>query len=119
MLTAGELREMRRDMAEELPDRALIERPTDVPDGGGGFTQTWAALASNVPCRLAPVGGGEDQAAAGDRITDAATCTITFAAGRDISEADRVTIAGQVFNVLLVRRRGAYEITRRVEAREA
>lgn len=120
MPSTRQINRSRKRFAALLPDRALIERPTDVSDGGGGFTQTWASLASNVPCRLAPVGGGEGNApSAGARLSDAATCTITFAAGRDISEADRVTIAGQVFNVLLVRRRGAYEITRRVEAREA
>lgn len=111
----------RKRFATRLPDRALIERPTDVPDGGGGFTQTWAVLAANVPCRLAPVGGGESQerATGGDRITDSATSTITFKAGQDVTESDRVTIGGQAFDVLLVRRRGEYEITRRCECREA
>lgn len=122
MPSASYLHRLRQRFDDELPDRALIERPTNVSDGGGGYTQTWATLADDVPCRLAPVGGGEDdrsRSTAGDRVVDEATSTITFAAGQDITEADRITVAGQAFDVLLVRRRGAYELTRRAECREA
>ena len=122
MPSAGQIVKARARFARLLPDLALIERPTRVSDGGGGYTQTWATLAANVPCRLAPVGGGEDErgrASGGDRIVDSATSTITFAAGVDVSESDRVTVAGQAFDVLLVRRRGNYEVTRRCEARES
>ena len=111
----------RKRFATLLDDRATIQRPVNASDGGGGFTQTWPTLASNVPCRLSPVGGGEDdrsRSAGGDRVHDEAVAVITFAAGQDITEADRVVIASQTFDVLLVRRRGVYEITRRVEARE-
>lgn len=122
MPSAAYLHRLRQRFDDELPDRALIERPTQVSDGGGGFTQTWATLAASVPCRLAPVGGGEDErgrSTSGDRIVDEATATIAFAAGQDITESDRVTIDGQAFDVLLVRLRGKYELTRRVEARES
>lgn len=121
MPSAGQLLRARKRFAEELPDRATIQRNTSTPDGGGGFTQSWATLAADVPCRLAPVGGGEDSArgsSGGDRISDEATSIITFAAGQDVTEADRIIVAGQTFDVQLVRRRGEYEITRRVEVKE-
>ncbi len=105
-----------------LPDRATIGRPTVVANTSGGQTTTWATLAAGVPCRLSPVAGGEDVTRGrrgGDRIAEEATATITFAAGQDITEADRVTIAGQAFDVQLVRLRGAWELTRRCEVREA
>ncbi len=103
-----------------LPDRATIQRPGVVADGGGGQTTTYPVLATLVPCRLAPVGAGEDseRASRGDRIADESTAVVTFAAGQDITEADRIVIAGQTFDVQLVRRRGNFEITRRVEVKE-
>jgi hypothetical protein len=122
MPSARQIERARLRFATLLPDLALIERPTKVSDGGGGYTQTWATLADMVPCRLAPVGGGEDDrggAGGGDRISDESTAILTFAAGTDVTESDRVTVAGQRFDVLLVRHRGQYEITRRVEARES
>lgn len=121
MPSARQIERARVRFATLLPDLALIRRGTETTNTGGSQVTTWVDLAMNVPCRLAPVGGGEDErgnASGGDRITDEATATITFAAGQDITESDRVTIAGQTFDVLLVRRRGNYEITRRCEVRE-
>jgi hypothetical protein len=122
MPSAGQLRRARRRFTGLLPDRAIIQRPVEASDGGGGFTQTWPVIASDVPCRLAPVGGGEktgrSQTTRGDRITDEATAIVTFEAGADVATTDRVVIAGQVFDVLLVRHRGQWELTRRCEVRE-
>lgn len=122
MPSQGQRLRARHRFARMLPDRATIQRSTDAPDGGGGLTQTWAPLAADVPCRLAPVGGGEDSArggsGGGDRISDSATAIVTFRAGQDVTEADRIVIAGQTFDVQLVRRRGEYELTRRVEVKE-
>jgi hypothetical protein len=104
-----------------LPDLATIQRETSTPDGGGGQTTTWPVVATDVPCRLAPLGGGElarESSAVGDRITDQATAVVTFKAGTDVTVADRIVIAGKVFDVTLVKPRGAWELTRRVECRE-
>ncbi len=121
MPSAGQLMRARKRFAALLPDRATIERPVTAYDGAGGHSTTWPAepLAEDVPCRLSPVGGGEDQAGSGDRIAAEATATITFAAGTDVADTDRVTIGAQAFDVLLVRLRGEYEMTRRVEAKES
>ena len=35
-----------------LPQRVTIQRATRVADGQGGFTETLATIATNVPCRL-------------------------------------------------------------------
>ncbi len=118
MPSAGQILRARKRFAAMLPDRATIARPTTVYDGAGGHTDTFASVATAVPCRLSPVGGGEDAANSGDRISDEATATITFAAGTDIRDSDRITIGAQVFDVLLVRLRGAWELTRRCECKE-
>ena len=120
MPTPGQLVKSRARFSRLLPDRATIQRPVSTSDGGGGSTQTWPVLASDVPCRLSPVGGGEDndRADGGDRISDEATVVVTFAAGTDVTNSDRLLIAGRLYDVLLVRRRGEFELTRRCEARE-
>ncbi len=110
---------VRFSRADLFPDRATIQRPVVVADGGGGSDTTYPTLAADVPCRLAPIGGGEDDGgSAGERISADATAVVTFAAGRDVAESDRIVIDGQTFDVQLVRRRGQLEITRRVEVRE-
>jgi head-tail adaptor len=120
MPSAAQLARARQRFASLLPDLATIQRPVTVADGAGGLATTWPVLVSGVPCRLSPVQGGESSAAStgGDRVADEATAIITFAAGQDITEADRIVIAGQTFDITLVRHRGQWELTRRCEARE-
>jgi len=121
MPSAGQLMRARKRFRSLLPDRATITRPTLVADGGGGQTTTWATVATLVPCRLSPVGGGEDVSVGrrgGDRVSDEASAVVTFGAGQDIGEKDRVTVGALVFDVTLVRLRGAYELTKRAECRE-
>lgn len=105
-----------------LPDRATIQRETLVPDGAGGQTSSWATLAADVPCRLSPVGGGEVSTGSarrgGDRISDQTTNLITFEADTEITEADRILIGARTFDVTLVRVRGEWAMSLRVEARE-
>ena len=118
MPSAGQLMRARKRFATLLPDRATIQRPVDTSDGGGGTTQTWPTLAADVHCRLSPVAGGEDSPGGGDRVSDEATSVVTFEAGQEIATADRIIIEGVTHAVLLVRRRGAWELTRRVETKE-
>ncbi len=121
VLSPARLTRMRRRFASLLPDVATVQRAVVTADGGGGQTEAWTVLAEAVPCRLSPVGGGETKrgsARGGDRIADEAISIVTFAAGTDITEADRVVIAGDTFDVTLVRLRGEWELTRRCEVRE-
>lgn len=121
MPSAGQLMRARKRFASLLPDRATIQRPIVVANTSGGQTTTYPDLATNVPCRLSPVGGGEDVTTGrrgGDRIADQSTALVTFAAGTDVTEADRVLVAGLTLDVTLVRLRGQWELTKRCEARE-
>lgn len=118
LLSAGQTATMRDVAARALPGLATVQRLTRVPDGGGGFTEQWTDLAVNVPCRIAPVGGGET-GTRGGRIADETTHVATFPAGQDVTEADRIVINGTTYEATLVRERGGWEITRRVEVMEA
>lgn len=117
-LSPGDLLLMRAEYAAALPDRATIQRPVVVADGGGGQTTTYPMFAADVHCRLSPVGGGEDTARGGQRISDSATSIVTFAWSQDITPADRFVIGSQTYDVQLVRRRGEWALSRRVEVRE-
>lgn len=122
-LTGDQIAAMAETAQGALPDLATIQRPSTVSDGGGGETTTWASLASDVPCRLAPLAGGEVLSprprVPSDRIMDQSTAIVTFAAGTDVEDTDRLVIGDLTFDVTLVRRRKSWELARRVEVREA
>jgi SPP1 family predicted phage head-tail adaptor len=117
MLTTAEITAMRATADTALPDVATVQRATTVSDGGGGTTTSWADVAT-VACRIAPAGGGEG-ATTGERVVDESTHIVTFPALADVTEADRLLVDGQTFNVTLVKQRGAWELSRRAEAKEA
>lgn len=117
MLTAGQLEGMRSTINAALPDLVVIQRRTTTSDDGGGRTTSWAPLAT-VSCRIAPVGGGET-GTAGARIVDETTHMVTLPASADVSEADRLVISDVTYEVTAVRKRGAWETSRRVEVKEA
>jgi hypothetical protein len=126
-LDAGEITQARVDLeAELLPDEATIKRATLKRIAGGGRETTWNTLAT-VACSIAPVGGGEPASlhqagttgTAGDRIDDRTTHVLSVPAETDITEADRIEASGATYEVNLVRKRGAWELLRRVELKEA
>lgn len=108
---------MRGTLATLLPDTGAIWRATTTLDGGEQV-KTWAVLAT-VPCRIRPIGGGESQGDVGGRLSDETTHLVTFAAKTDVEEPDVVVIDEQAYEVTAVRKRGAWELTRRVEVKEA
>lgn len=118
MLTASRITRLRQTAQRALPDVCTVQRATTVSDGGGGTTTTWADHLTGVPCRLSPVGGGE-QGTSGGRIADESSHIVTVAAGTDVTERDRLVVGATTYEVTLVRDRGAWELTRRLEAKEA
>lgn len=113
---------MRGALGEMMPDTATIQRRTAVSDSGGGRTYTWATAAT-VTARISPIGGGEGTgvgiATRGDRVSEETTHIVTLPQGTDVRESDRVVIAGVTFEVTAVRKRGMWELSRRVECKEA
>lgn len=118
MLTAEQVAEMRAVADEALPSRCDIQRRTRVSDNGGGYTDQWFNQASSVPCRVAPAGGGESAATA-SRVVDETTHFVTLPAETDVTEADQIVTEDATYEVTAVRRRGPWEVSRRVEVREA
>jgi head-tail adaptor len=108
---------MRRNMRRLLPSTCVIERKT-VENVGGEEVETWKDHATGIACRIAPVGGGE-MGESGGRISEEATALITLPAEQDIEEADRIVLSEETYEVVLVRKRGSWELTRRCEVKEA
>lgn len=106
---------MRATMNRALPGSATIERAA-VENVGGEEVRTWGEL-STVACRLTFIGGGEGKEV-GARIAEETTHLVTVPAGTDIEEADRVVIDSTTYEVTLVRKRGEWELSRRVEVKE-
>ena len=108
---------MRAIAEEALPGTAVIQSGTLASDGGGGYTETFAA-AGTVSCRVAPVtsrGGAEGEV--GGRIEQDAEYIITLPAATSVETDDRIVVGAITYNVVAVRDR-SWEVTRRVEAKK-
>lgn len=92
MLSAAALDGLRGTVAGALTDSCDVQRPTDVPDGAGGFTQTYAT-ASTVACRVARSGmQSPDEAVFADRLGTRTPFTVYLAWDADVREADRLVV---------------------------
>lgn len=81
-----------------LTDTGYIGAGTITSDTGGGGASSWA-YGGAIPCRVDPLGEGEDQAAA--RISDRSTHIITVPPYTPIRAANRFAVTG----------RGTFEVT--------
>lgn len=114
MLSAGDLESMRATLEASLPGTAIIQSKTVVSDGGGGGTASWTA-AGTVACRLSPLrSGGETME--GDRVTPDARFAITLPWDASVTEANRLSIASEIYSVTQVMDRD-WKIGTRLEAR--
>lgn len=119
-VSTGEIASARQDMNTMLLDVCTIARSVTASDGAGGQTSDWQTVATGVPCRLAAASGLPGRSAesrVADRLLDATTHLVTFPAGTDVRNDDRVTVGTIALEVLLVQSAGALELTRPVQAR--
>lgn len=120
-VTTSEITSARADLATMLPDTCAIQRSVAASDGGGGQSTAWPDVATGVPCRLTPAGSGRSGTSgtgkAGDRLNDTTTHIITFTAGQDVRQGDRIIIDTIAYQALVVGNAGAWELARHVEVR--
>lgn len=95
-----------------MTDRAVIARYTEVSTSDG-ITQTWATLATDVPCEVWPSGVSAAEAVgAGAQLRALSTWTVRLPYGQDVTVRDRITVGdGRVFEIQRVDRR-TYEAAR-------
>jgi head-tail adaptor len=98
-----------------LTHRCTIERRTNTSDGGGGQTQTWAAVETDLPCRAWLESTGIESV--GDRVAEVEDRRLIVPVGTDVQPADRVTVTvrGEAFMSVMpvssvARRTGHLEI---------
>jgi len=108
---------MRATLVESLPETAQVQRATRVPDGAGGFTETWATVAT-VPCRLAPSGNEPTERVVAERVTDRKLWTLTLPAQTALTAKDRVVVGARTFEVVGVLSPRSYELCTRLVAVE-
>ena len=81
----------------DLPERAVIERPTVARNSLLGQTANWAYVAT-LPCRLLkPTSPGEK--VEGGMLSARMVWPIQFKVGADVRATDRATISGEVYTV--------------------
>lgn len=98
MMSASALAKYGAIANKGLPDTCVVQRATVTSDGQGGRTKTWAT-AGTYACRYS-----EDRNAAREEVTPSgikalSMWRITFPAGTDVDEKDRVVVSGQTFEV--------------------
>ena len=112
MLSATEIDAMRSTLDDSLPDTAQVQRKTLTGDGAGGYTESWATVAT-VACRVAPSGQSPQERVIAERLTATSTWTLTIPALTDVQPADRIVVGAQTFDVVAALARSE-EIARRV-----
>lgn len=112
MLSTAAIESMRATLDASLPDICTISRNTQVSDGAGGWTESWAVLAT-VACRIAPTGNQPQERVIAERLTTSQGYTVTLPAETPITTKDRIIKGGRTFDVVGVMER-TEEISRRV-----
>lgn len=97
MISAAELSAMRSTVQSSLPGTVVVVRSTATSDGMGGQDEVWAA-AGTVAARISPAGAGADNIMGGE-FQNVAPWVVTLPAGTDVTDRDRLTYAGQTFEI--------------------
>lgn len=103
MLSDTDLDEIRSEVADWFDQWCDILERTEVSDGGGNTTHTWA-VTERVRARVspqAPLRSGTTTEYA-DRVADIGLWTVTLPYDAPVTERSRLSVAGHVFIVMQV-----------------
>jgi SPP1 family predicted phage head-tail adaptor len=78
-------------MVGYLRHRVTLETPTTVPDGEGGFTETWAVLGLRIPAAVEPATARELERVAANTVTTTASHLVTIRYLPGVTTKTRVT----------------------------
>lgn len=115
---------MRTQVRRTLSDTCTIERNTPTSDGMGGFEETWAPLATGVPCRVVSAGGlSENERVVAERMTTDQPWLVYLPSGQDVTPRDRLVVGVApdtiAYEVLAVNSGQTDEVVRRCVCRRA
>lgn len=108
-----ELADLRAAAVELLPEQAVLLDRVPVRDTTGGTKATWVPRPGTVPARVGRVRDAEQVPFAG-QLRGKATAALTLPALTVLTEADRVQVLGQTYNVVAVLGPVSWEVTRRL-----
>jgi hypothetical protein len=100
MLGLREHRLLERDILRLLVERATVVRPTETIDRYGVAHQTYALVATDVPCRVAPIETRYIQNP--EQVRMVGDVTLVFPRATDVRMGDVVTVGGRRFRVTSV-----------------
>ena len=113
MISAADLAAMQATQASALPGTCSISRRSMATDDQGGYTETWADLATGVACRLV-VMRAPTEALVAARFANMELWQLTLPVGQDITHNDRVVVSGVTYEVAGINSGGEWETARRV-----
>lgn len=113
LLNASDLKDMRGALNESLPDVCQISRLTPTTDPYGSQSFVYAVFAT-TRCRVAPSTYLPTEQENAGRLLALTRYVITLPALTDVTEKDRLVIAGRTYEVISVLHRENMEISRRV-----
>jgi|ERR1035437_1394745 hypothetical protein len=117
-LPAYDAARLASDLLDLLPQTATILRATYAPDGFGGRTPTWSAVAT-VPCRLGAAAFRESDKDVDERFRNMQLFRVSFVVGTDVRITDRIEVDGLLLSVEGVHFPKSIEIERIVICVEA
>lgn len=117
MVSARDLETMRAARNALLPDTGQIQRPTRAGDGQGGWSDTWATVAT-AACSVTPAAVATAGTVAADRLAEGTAWTVTLPALTDARAGDRVLTGGRTFTVVATDAPRSYELSRRCRCLE-
>lgn len=115
-LTTTQLERFRANVAQLLPQTAVIQSVANGSDGAGGWSETWTAVTGGtVNCRLDPLKRSADEV---DVIGEKETmrvmyqCTVPYDA--PIVEGNRLVVDGKTYQVVALAIDHAWKVSKRV-----
>jgi hypothetical protein len=114
ILSAQELRLIARDMLRLLPERATVERASETTDRYGVVQHTYTTVATDVPCRVAPVEEGYSPAR--EQMQLRGDVTLVLPRDVELRVGDIVTLGTRRYRVVETTEIGTIGFLRRVSA---
>jgi len=114
VLSAQERRLIARDLLRFLSERATIERASEMTDRYGVVHQTYVVVATDVPCRVAPVTTGYSPAR--EQVQLRGDMTLVLPRETELQVGDIVAIGTQRYRVIETSELGTLGFLRRVIA---
>lgn len=90
----------------KLNERITIQAFTRIPDGGGGYTEAWANIASTPTVWAEVIAKAGKEGLVSDRITATMVTLFRIRNRDDLDETMRIVWRGSNYNIRGIRREG-------------